>query len=204
MDISFGKSKIKAQANRKTEKKLEPNIEKVKREKRKQREKREQERAKQQKKIQREEQKKQKVQEKQDETIQDKQTIIFRKFFQKIKTDYNVACMSVYVCENGVIRKFVGEPLENNVVIEQYSSFSHTVVISSPVGLQDNLKFKSRFITNFKISETSYMICLSSYAFETFRNSQKITDKINKLIRKLGDIQNELTVGVQQNSPKTV
>ena len=145
-----------------------------------------------------------KIQQKQHETIQDKQTIIFRKFFQKIKTDYNVACMSVYVCENGVIRKFIGEPLENNVVIEQYSSFSHTVVISSPVGLQDNLKFKSRFITNFKISETSYMICLSSYAFETFRNSQKITDKINKLIRKLGDIQNELTVGVQQSSPKTV
>lgn len=203
MDISFGKSKIKAQANRKAEK-LSPDIEKVKREKRKQREKREKERVRQQKKLQREEQKKQKIQEKQDETIQDKQTIIFRKFFQKIKIDYNVACMSVYVCENGVIRKFIGEPLENNVVIEQYSSFSHTVVISSPVGLQDNLKFKSRFITNFKISETSYMICLSSYAFETFRNSQKITDKINKLIRKLGDIQNELTVGVQQSSPKTV
>lgn len=203
MDISFGKSKIKAQANRKAEK-LSPDIEKVKREKRKQREKREKERVRQQKKLQREEQKKQKIQEKQDETIQDKQTIIFRKFFQKIKTDYNVACMSVYVCENGVIRKFIGEPLENNVVIEQYSSFSHTVVISSPVGLQDNLKFKSRFITNFKISETSYMICLSSYAFETFRNPQKITDKINKLIRKLGDIQNELTVGVQQSSPKTV
>ena len=201
MDISFGKSKIKAQANRKAEK-PSPDIEKVKREKRKQREKREKERVRQQKKLQREEQKKQKIQEKQDETIQDKQTIIFRKFFQKIKTDYNVACMSLYVCENGTIRKFVGEPLENNVVIEQYSSFSHTVVISSPVGLQDNLKFKSRFITNFKISETSYMICLSSYAFETFRNSQKITDKINKLIRKLGDIQNELTVGVQQNSAK--
>lgn len=203
MDISFGRSKIKAQANKKTEKPA-PDIEKVKREKRKQREKREKERVRQQKKLQREEQKKQKIQEKQDETIQDKQTIIFRKFFQKIKTDYNVACMSVYVCENGVIRKFIGEPLENNVVIEQYSSFSHTVVISSPVGLQDNLKFKSRFITNFKISETSYMICLSSYAFETFRNSQKITDKINKLIRKLGDIQNEFTVGVQQGSPKTV
>lgn len=196
MDISFGRSKIKAQANKKTEKPA-PDIEKVKREKRKQREKRERERAKQQKKLQFEEKKKQKIQEKQDETIQDKQTIIFRKFFQKIKIDYNIACMSVYVCENSVIRKFVGEPLENNVVIEQYSSFSHTVVISSPVGLQDNLKFKSRFITNFKISETSYMICLSSYAFETFRNSQK-------LIRKLGDIQNELTVGVQQNSAKTV
>ena len=204
MDISFGKSKIKAQANRKTEKKLEPNIEKVKSEKRKQREKRERERAKRQKKLQIEEKKKQKMQEKQDETIQDKQTIIFRKFFQKIKTDYNVACMSVYVCENGVIRKFIGEPLENNVVIEQYSSFSHTVVISSPVGLQDNLKFKSRFITNFRVSETSYMICLSSYAFETFRNSQKITDKINKLIRKLGDIQNEFITGLQQSSPKTV
>lgn len=203
MDISFGRSKIKAQANKKTEK-LAPDIEKIKREKRKQREKRERERAKQQKKLQREEQKKQKIQEKQDETIQDKQTVIFRKFFQKIKTDYNVACMSVYVCENGTIRKFVGEPLENNVVIEQYSSFSHTVVISSPVGLQDNLKFKSRFITNFRISETSYMICLSSYAFETFRSSQKITDKINKLIRKLGDIQNEFITGVQQSSPKTV
>ena len=203
MDISFGKAKIKAQANRKAEK-PSPDIEKVKREKRKQREKREKERVRQQKKLQREEQKKQKIQEKQDETIQDKQTIIFRKFFQKIKIDYNVACMSVYVCENGVIRKFIGEPLENNVVIEQYSSFSHTVVVSSPVGLQDNLKFKSRFITNFRVSETSYMICLSSYAFETFRNSQKITDKINKLIRKLGDIQNELTVGVQQSSPKTV
>lgn len=202
MDISFGRSKIKAQANKKTEKKLEPNIEKVKREKRRQREKRERERAKQQKKLQLEEKKKQKMQEKQDETIQDKQTVIFRKFFQKIKTDYNVACMSVYVCENGVIRKFVGEPLENNVVIEQYSSFSHTVVVSSPVGLQDNLKFKSRFITNFKISEISYMICLSSYAFETFRNSQKIIDKTNKLIGKLGDIQNELTVGVQQSSAK--
>lgn len=201
MDISFGKSKIKAQANRKAEK-PSPDIEKVKREKRRQREKRERERAKQQRKIQLEEKKKQKMQEKQDETIQDKQTVIFRKFFQKIKTDYNVACMSVYVCENGVIRKFVGEPLENNVVIEQYSSFSHTVVISSPVGLQDNLKFKSRFITNFRVSETSYMICLSSYAFETFRNSQKITDKITTLIRKLGDIQNEFITGLQQNSAK--
>ncbi len=43
MDISFGKSKIKAQANRKAEK-LSPDIEKVKREKRKQREKREKDR----------------------------------------------------------------------------------------------------------------------------------------------------------------
>ena len=201
MDISFGRSKIKAQANKKTEKPA-PDIEKVKREKRKQREKRERERAKQQRKIQLEEKKKQKMQEKQDETIQDKQTVIFRKFFQKIKTDYNVACMSVYVCENGVIRKFVGEPLENNVVIEQYCSFSHTIVVSSPVGLQDNQKFKSRFIANFRVSEISYMICLSSYAFETFRNSQKITDKINKLIRKLGDIQNEFITGLQQGSPK--
>lgn len=201
MDISFGRSKIKAQANKKTEKPA-PDIEKVKREKRKQREKRERERAKQQKKIQREEQKKQKVQEKEDETIQNKQVVIFRKFFQKIKTDYNVACMSVYVCENGVIRKFVGEPLENNVVIEQYCSFSHTIVVSSPVGLQDNQKFKSRFIANFRVSETSYMICLSSYAFETFRNSQKITDKITTLIRKLGDIQNEFITGLQQSSAK--
>lgn len=203
MDISFGRSKIKAQANKKTEKPAH-DIEKAKREKRKQREKKERERAKQQKKLQLEEKKKQKIQEKQDETIQDKQTIIFRKFFQKIKTDYNIACMSVYVCENSVIRKFVGEPLENNVIIEQYCSFAYTVVVSSPVGLQDNPKFKSRFITNFKISETSYMICLSSYAFETFRNSQKITDKINKLIRKLGDIQNEFITGLQQGSPKTV
>lgn len=131
---------------------------------------------------------------KQVETKQSLTIKAFKDLFIKIKSEFNVANMSVYTYssnDSNDIARLIGQSCGNNIVIERYFSFHSTTILVSPTGLEESDTYKSRFISRFIIDNISYMICLSSYAMEAFKgkNADVIVSLILKAKRKIGEIE---------------
>ena len=100
---------------------------------------------------------------------------IFIKFKSRIMCEFPVHDVTVYMFSksesNGSL--IIGEKIEV-MVLERYISYSNTVVLCSPIGIQEaDKKYKSRLITQIKIKDELYLLVISSYQMEAFKGVTK-------------------------------
>ncbi|MEG0614207.1 MAG: hypothetical protein RR540_00510 [Oscillospiraceae bacterium] len=135
---------------------------------------------------------KNKISEKHVETTQMKIIKIFKEFLIRVKSEFNISDFSVYTynqTQSNNIYQLVGENCGTDVILVKYYSFPTTTVIVNPIGLNEAKEYKSRLISRFIIGDTNYMICLSSFAMEAFKDGEKyIIDLINHTKRKVREI----------------
>ncbi len=108
---------------------------------------------------------------------------IFMKFSDKTKSEYAVHDVTAYKYNliESKLNIICGQKVEDTV-LEKYISFDNTVVLRSPVGIKEAPHFRSRMITQFRLSNIIYLIIISSYQIEAFKKtsaSNIISDIIN-------------------------
>lgn len=132
---------------------------------------------------------------------------IFKEVSSRIKSEFNAAAISVYFYRSDSsenIQRIYGADIENKITIERYCSFSNTIILVSPTGIEENKTFKSRLITRFIANDITYMVSISSYAMETFKgkNSFYILQLLKNMQERLGEIDEYSTVMRQKNKKK--
>ncbi|MBE6852685.1 MAG: hypothetical protein E7505_04330 [Ruminococcus sp.] len=116
--------------------------------------------------------------------VKDEKSIKIKEIFErlklKIESEYSAQNVTVYMLDGYEVNCIVGEKIDNTV-IERYMSYSNTMLLRSPVGLQEDKAFKSRVVTQIKIKEKIYLIVISSYKLEAFKQdiSFMIEDIVN-------------------------
>lgn len=110
---------------------------------------------------------------------------IFTKFSDRTKSEYAVHDVTVYIysLSESKLNMICGQKVENTV-LEKYLSYDNTIVLRSPVGLKEASHFRSRMITQFRLSDVIYLIIISSYQIEAFKKasaSNIINDIINNV-----------------------
>lgn len=111
---------------------------------------------------------------------------IFYEFSLKNENEFGSQSTVVYRISTDSAECLIGDPLET-MVIERYMSYENTVIIRSPVGLQEDKIYKSRIITQIEIKNIVYLIVISSYKLEAFKQDiQKIIERL-KGIKKEGE-----------------
>ena len=97
-------------------------------------------------------------------------TVDFQAFSRKMESKYNIVAVSIYTEKNGVYNCLYGDKIPN---IEEYGAYTNSKIKENAVGLKDDKRYKSRFITKVVFSDIEYIIILSSFALHTFRSSIK-------------------------------
>ena len=104
--------------------------------------------------------------------VRDEKTIkikeIFDRLKMKIESEYSAQNVTVYMISSDNVFCIIGDRVES-MVIERYMSYSNTMLLRSPVGLQEDKAFKSRIVTQIKIRDEIYLIIISSYKLEAFK-----------------------------------
>ncbi len=110
----------------------------------------------------------------------------FMELMNGMETDFKIASYSVYfISGKSAPQKICGESIDN-LAIEQYLSYSHTVVLVNPDGIFHDRAYKSRYITSIYTGNGTYLICISSYSFEAFRDAGAVSEKICALCSEVG------------------
>ncbi|GHU58130.1 hypothetical protein FACS1894133_2300 [Clostridia bacterium] len=122
------------------------------------------------------------------ESVTVRRANIFRELSAELKTAFNISNVSVYYFDDDMnMEKLYGESIGSSIIIEKYFSYANTVIIISPGGLADNASYKCRYVTRLFAGGVTYMVCLSSYAFEAFRDDTGVT-----ITRKIKDVSGKL------------
>ena len=123
--------------------------------------------------------------------VRDEKTIkikeIFDRLKMKIESEYSAQNVTVYMISLDNVFCIIGDRVES-MVIERYMSYSNTMLLRSPVGLQEDKAFKSRIVTQIKIRDEIYLIIISSYKLEAFKQDMSgiIEDILN--VKKEGEL----------------
>ena len=113
---------------------------------------------------------------------------IFTRFKSRIESEFAVQNATVYAFSENQAKCIVGEKIEN-MVLERYIAYSTTMLLRSPVGLQEDKSYKSRMITQFYVADMIYLIVISSYQLEAFSQATKhIIDDVLKLQKEVESI----------------
>lgn len=112
---------------------------------------------------------------------------IFSKFQTKIEKDYSAQNITVYMISSDDVSCIIGDKVED-MIIERYMSYSNTMLLRSPVGLQEDRAYKSRIVTQVKIGDDIFLIVISSYKLEAFKQDiKKIIEDVLE-VRKEGEL----------------
>lgn len=113
---------------------------------------------------------------------------IFTRFKSRIESEFAVQNATVYAFSENQAKCIVGEKIEN-MVLERYIAYSTTMLLRSPVGLQEDKSYKSRMITQFYVADMIYLIVISSYQLEALSQATKhIIEDVLKLQKEVESI----------------
>ena len=113
---------------------------------------------------------------------------IFNRLKDKLESEYSATGVTVYMIDTDKnIMCITGDKIEN-MVIERYLSYCNTMLLRSPVGLQEDKVFKSRIVTQLKINGDVYLIIISSYKLEAFKQDMPVIIEYILDVKKEGEL----------------
>jgi hypothetical protein len=146
------------------------------------------------------------------ETAETRRQNVFREFSAKVRSEFNIAEISVYFSDSGsgenILHRF-GADNVGNIALENYFSLSASTLLISPTGLSEAPEYKSRLVTRIKLENSVYLVVFSSFALETFKgcNAQYVLEMLAKVSERIDErqVQGSEHFGfLRQESPQKV